>query len=176
MPFTPFHLGPGALFKAVGGHRFSFMVFGGAQVLMDIEPLVGMIQGSAVLHGYTHTLAGALLIGSVAGAIGKPVSAFVLKKLRMLHQPFTWLAAFTGAFAGTFSHLVFDALMHADMRPWWPLADSNDLLGLVPLGTAFTKTKEEKPCIPGSEIALPSSPAWWLEVCSTWGSFSPAAT
>ena len=135
MPFTPFHLGPGALFKAVGGHHFSFMVFGGAQVLMDIEPLVGMIQGSAVLHGYTHTLAGALLIGSVAGAIGKPVSAFVLKKLRMLHQPFTWLAAFTGAFAGTFSHLVFDALMHADMRPWWPLADSNDLLGLVPLGT-----------------------------------------
>ena len=134
MPFTPFHLGPGALFKAIGGHRFSFMVFGGAQVLMDIEPLLGIIQGSSVLHGYTHTLAGALLIGAVAGAIGKPVSSLVLEKLRMLRQPLSWQAAFTGAFAGTFSHVVFDALMHADMRPWWPLADSNGLLGLVPLG------------------------------------------
>ncbi len=61
MPFTPFHLGPGALFKAVGGRHFSFMVFGGTQVLMDIEPLLGLIRGWPVLHGYTHTLAGALL-------------------------------------------------------------------------------------------------------------------
>ena len=135
MPITPFHLGPGALFKAVGGHRFSFMVFGGAQVLMDIEPLIAIIQGRAVLHGDTHTLAGALLIGIVAGMVGKPVSAFVLEKLGMLRHPLTWQAAFTGAFAGTFSHIVFDALMHADMRPWWPLADQNGLLGLVPLGT-----------------------------------------
>lgn len=36
MPFTPIHLGPGAACKAIGGRHFSFMVFGGAQVLMDI--------------------------------------------------------------------------------------------------------------------------------------------
>ena len=39
MPFTPIHLGPGAALKAIGGRHFSFMVFGGSQVLMDIEPL-----------------------------------------------------------------------------------------------------------------------------------------
>ena len=50
MPFTPFHLGPGAVFKAIGGRHFSFMVFGGAQVLMDIEPLVGILRGSVVLR------------------------------------------------------------------------------------------------------------------------------
>ena len=133
MPFTPFHLGPGAIFKAAGGHRFSFMVFGGAQVMMDIEPLLAIIQGKAVLHGYTHTLAGALVIGIAAGLIGRPVSAFVLARCNIPHQPLTWPAAFTGAFAGTFSHVVFDALMHADMRPWWPFADSNALLGRVPL-------------------------------------------
>jgi hypothetical protein len=45
VPFTPFHLGPGLAFKAVSGKHFSFMVFAGAQVLMDIEPLVAIIQG-----------------------------------------------------------------------------------------------------------------------------------
>ncbi len=78
MPFTPFHLGPGAAFKAVGGKHFSFMVFGGAQVLMDIEPLVAIVQGWPILHGVTHTILGALVIGLVAGAIGRPISEFVL--------------------------------------------------------------------------------------------------
>jgi hypothetical protein len=51
MPFTPFHLGPGAAVKAIAGDDFSFIVFGGAQALMDIEPLVHMVRGDAVLHG-----------------------------------------------------------------------------------------------------------------------------
>ena len=49
MPFAPLHLGPGAAFKAIGGKHFSFMVFGGAQVLMDIEPLIGIVQRWTVL-------------------------------------------------------------------------------------------------------------------------------
>jgi membrane-bound metal-dependent hydrolase YbcI (DUF457 family) len=134
MPFTPFHLGPGALFKAVGGRHFSFMVFGGSQVLMDIEPLIGIIQGKAVLHGYTHTLLGALLIGTVAGLIGRPISAYVLKLLSVPHHPFTWAASFAGAYVGTFSHVALDALMHGDMNPWWPFAMGNPLLGSVRLG------------------------------------------
>ncbi len=31
MPFTLIHMGPGAAFKALGGRRFSLMVFGFAQ-------------------------------------------------------------------------------------------------------------------------------------------------
>lgn len=134
MPFTPFHLGPGALFKALGWQHFSFMVFGGSQVLMDIEPLIGILQGKAVLHGYTHTLLGALIIGAIAGIIGKPISAFVLRLLSIPHHPFTWTASFAGAFVGTFSHLGLDALMHADMNPWWPFVAGNPLLGSVSLG------------------------------------------
>jgi hypothetical protein len=45
MPFTSFHLGPGAVFKAVGGRHFSFMIFGGSQVLMDVESLVHIPSG-----------------------------------------------------------------------------------------------------------------------------------
>ena len=81
MPFTPIHLGTGSVFKVIGGKHFSFMVFGGAQVLMDIEPLIGILRGWDVLHGYTHTLLGALVIGTIAGIIGKPISAVVLKWL-----------------------------------------------------------------------------------------------
>ncbi len=123
------------MFKAIGGERFSFMVFGGSQVLMDIEPLIGIIQGWPVLHGYTHTLAGALAIGVVAALTGKPVSNFVLRLFGRLHHPVTWSAAFTGALAGSFSHIIFDAIMHADMRPWWPLGDGNGLLGVMSLGS-----------------------------------------
>jgi hypothetical protein len=135
MPFTPFHLGPGAAFKAVGGRHFSFMVFGGTQVLMDIEPLVGIIQGRAVLHGYSHSILGALVIGLLAGLIGKPISRFTLDMLRIRHAPFTWTAAFAGAFVGSFSHIALDALMHGDMKPFWPLAQGNSLLGLIPVGS-----------------------------------------
>ena len=129
MPFTPFHLGPGAAFKAIGGRHFSFMVFGGAQVLMDVEPLIRILRGDFLLHGYTHSLAGALLIGVVAALIGKPISAYVLAALRLPHHPLTWFPAFSGAMIGTFSHVALDAVMHADMQPWWPLASGNDLLG-----------------------------------------------
>ena len=76
MPFTPIHLGPGLAFKALGGRHFSFMVFGGAQVLMDLEPLIGILQDRDVLHGVTHTWLGALVIGSVAAVKESPNARF----------------------------------------------------------------------------------------------------
>ncbi|RDZ29128.1 hypothetical protein [Lysobacter silvisoli] len=128
MPFTPIHLGPGLAFKAIGGRHFSFMVFGGAQVLMDIEPLVGILRGWPVLHGYTHTVLGALLIGLLAGAIGRPISETCLRWLRLPHAPFTWPASFAGGLIGTYSHVLLDAIMHSDMHPAWPLSAANPLL------------------------------------------------
>jgi len=131
MPFTPFHLGAGAVFKAIGGTRFSFMVFGGTQVLMDIEPLVGMLRGADILHGYTHTIAGAALIGGLAGAIGKSISTQALNGLGIAHLPITWRVAFVSAWLGSFSHLLLDGIMHADMRPLWPFAQDNPLLDRI---------------------------------------------
>lgn len=107
------------------------MVFGGSQVMMDIEPLIGIILDKPILHGYTHTILGALLIGLVAAVIGKPISSLVLKHLKIPHFPFTWIAAFSGALVGTFSHIGFDAVMHSDMNPLWPAAQGNGLLGIV---------------------------------------------
>ena len=134
MPFTPFHLGPGALFKAAGGTRFSFLIFGGSQVLMDIEPLVRLIRGDAVVHGITHTLLGALVIGIVSAAVGRPLSEAALRYLDIAPRSITWPVAFISAFVGTFSHIALDAVMHPDIRPFWPVATSNDLLGVISVG------------------------------------------
>ena len=131
MPFTPIHLGPGLAFKAIGGRHFSFMVFGGAQVLMDLEPLIGILQNRDVLHGVTHTGLGALVIGSVAAVIGKPISTMVLRWRKIPHPPLTWLAAMTGAYVGTCSHVLLDAIRHADMAPAWPLLRGNPMLDLI---------------------------------------------
>lgn len=134
MPFTPFHLGPGALFKGAGGGRFSFMVFGGTQVLMDIEPLIRILQGDEILHGMTHTVAGAFVIGLIAGATGKPISEIVLKFFGLLREPITWNVSFLTAMIGTFTHVLFDGVMHNDMNPLWPFALGNPLLGLIDVG------------------------------------------
>lgn len=110
------------------------MVFGGSQVLMDIEPLVGIIQNKAILHGYTHTILGALLVGLVSGVVGRPISAFALKLMQIKYDPFTWTASFSGTFIGTFSHIGFDAVMHSDMNPLWPIIHGNSLLGVISIG------------------------------------------
>jgi hypothetical protein len=134
MPFTPLHLGPGAAFKAIGGRHFSFLVFGGAQVLMDLQPLAAMLGADVELHGKSHTLLGALLIGAVAFATGKPVGDFVLRRSGIAHRPLTWTAAATGAWIGTFSHVALDAVMHPDLVPEWPWFEGNPLLYSLSFG------------------------------------------
>ena len=135
MPFTPLHMGPGLLLKSLLQGSFSLMVFGWAQILMDVEPLVAMIRGEGVLHGASHTWAGALLIGGVAALSGKPAAVLGLRLFRLAsHLPLSWPVAFASAWIGTFSHVLLDGVMHADMQPLRPFTDGNGLLGLVSVG------------------------------------------
>lgn len=94
-------MGAALLLKPALRQRFSVLVFGASQVAIDIEPLVRMLRDDDILHGWTHTVPGALL----------------------------------SAWIGTGSHLLFDAIMHADMRPLAPLSAYNPLLGAVSLST-----------------------------------------
>jgi hypothetical protein len=133
VPFTPFHLGAGAVFKAAGGRHFSFMVFGGTQVLMDLEPGYMLITGGTPLHGPSHTLGGALVLGIFGALIGKPISELAFRLVGRVDLRIGWTAAITGALFGSFSHVLLDAIMHADMRPWWPFTGTNGLLGWLPI-------------------------------------------
>jgi ribosomal-protein-alanine N-acetyltransferase len=142
MPFTPFHMGAGLAVKGVAGHRFSVLMFGLAQVAMDIQPGIGLILGSEVLHGWTHTYAGATLIALIVLALGRPLALLILRRwnrelvghrLAWLVSPeqLDWKAAAAGAFVGTYSHVALDSLMHADMHPWAPYSQANAMLQAI---------------------------------------------
>lgn len=146
MPFTPLHMGPGLAVKSVAGRHFSLMVFGFSQVAIDLEPLVRIIRGDTVLHGFTHTYAGATLIGLVSLFLGRPVCQWLLDRWTPgLHSPFThwlrgpeaipWPAAISGAVIGAYSHILLDSIMHADMQPLAPLSSANPLLLIIPIDT-----------------------------------------
>ena len=142
MPVTPLHMGPGLAMKAVAGRHFSLVVFGFSQVAIDIEPLVRIVRGDAILHGFTHTYVGATVVALVSVVVGRPVGQFLLRYwnpdpsspfLNWLPTPkvISWSAAIVGAFAGTYSHVFFDSIMHSDMRPFALFSEDNALLHVI---------------------------------------------
>ena len=134
MPFTPFHFGPGALIHAVAPRHVSFLAFCGANVLMDTEPLYFMLTGQEPLHRFFHTYVGATLV--MAATVALFLLALRLAVRLRLPDPFDWQsltrrAVLGGAAAGSYSHIVFDSVMHADIRPWAPFSPANALYALI---------------------------------------------
>ena len=74
MPFTPIHMGPGILIKALLQGSFSLMVFGWSQIVMDIQPLIVLITGEGHLHGFSHTYIGGTLLAVFSALSGKYLS------------------------------------------------------------------------------------------------------
>jgi membrane-bound metal-dependent hydrolase YbcI (DUF457 family) len=132
MPFTPLHLGPGLAIKGLIPKHFSFSMFALANVAMDVEPLYRMWRIEFPVHGFSHTLTGALLIAAGTAIAGRAVITAAWRLYGRLGDgenfSMTWLQAWSGALLGTGSHLLLDAVMHADLRPFSPLTDANPLL------------------------------------------------
>lgn len=136
MPFTPFHMGPGLLVKALLQGSFSLMVFGWAQIIMDIQPLVVFLSGEGHLHGFSHTYIGATLIGVGSALTGKYAAEFCLRLIgQARYLPISWPVAIASAFIGSFSHVLLDSVMHADVEPFSPFMLNNPFLGFVSVGT-----------------------------------------
>lgn len=134
MPFTPFHMGPGILIKALMGGSFSLMVFGWTQIVMDIQPLIVLISGEGHLHGFSHTYLGATLLAIFSALTGKYLSQFGLWVLRIEPSPhvsIAWWIVFLSAFIGSFSHVILDSIMHADVQPFFPLSSHNIFLEII---------------------------------------------
>jgi len=142
MPFTPFHLGAALIVKPAAQRNFSVLSFGLAQLAMDIEPMVGMIRNSDVLHGPSHTVIGALFIAFIVAWMAPSICNLILRRynlevrflgLEWLQEPdsVTRTAVMTGAFFGTLSHIILDSLMHFDIHPLAPFSDANPLLNRV---------------------------------------------
>ena len=142
MPFTPFHFGPAAVLKAVAPRHFSFGIFCFAQVVTDAEVLVHMARGGEALHQHFHTYLGATGAGLVSWLAGRPVCGAALRwwrktdglPLKEYYDPppkITPLAAISGAFIGTYSHVFLDSLIYAEMTPLAPFSLANPVFGLI---------------------------------------------
>ena len=134
MPFTPFHMGPGLVLKALFQGGFSLIIFGWAQIVMDIQPLIVMVSGEGHLHGFSHTYIGALLLAIFSALSGKYLAEIFLSTLGPSSKwqvKISWWACFLSAFIGTFSHVFLDSIMHADVEPFYPVTTANGFLGLI---------------------------------------------
>ena len=135
MPFTPFHMGPGIAIKALLQGSFSLMVFGWSQIIMDLQPLWVLLSGHGRLHGFSHTFAGATLLALLAAITGKylvePGLAILSIATKQKVVKIGWLVALLSAVTGCFSHVLLDAIMHPDMRPFYPWLADNGLLGIL---------------------------------------------
>lgn len=139
MPFTPLHLGPGVLVKAIAPRTFSFSAFAATQVLIDVEPLYNILRSAWPLHAVMHSLVLSTGIGLLVG-LAVPFASPLLE-----HLPVGWRshlkaetsvsATLLGGLLGGVSHPLLDALMHQDLKPFWPFSDANPLLGAVDLMT-----------------------------------------
>ena len=117
-------------------------MFALANILIDLEPILLFVFTGDPAHPWLHTLPGAIGVAVVAASAGRrPCEAFLRWWNRQLSPAQAkWLAAETritraaawsGALLGTLSHILLDAIMHADVRPFWPLQEANTLQGLI---------------------------------------------
>jgi hypothetical protein len=132
-------MGPGLLVKALLQGSFSLMVFGWAQIIMDIQPLAVLLTGEGRLHGFSHTYAGATLIGIGSALTGKYAAEFGLRIIgQVRYLPISWPVASTSAFIGSFSHVLIDSVMHADLQPFAPFMINNPFLGSLSIKALHT--------------------------------------
>lgn len=134
MPFTLFHLGPALAFGLPLRKYLHVPTFIVANVILDIEPLIGMyFPSSYPLHGYVHTFLAAFVVGIIL--------AFVMFKLEnYLHNFYTTIkletskkmkirSFFVAGVFGTMLHVLFDSFLYSEMIPFFPFS-GNPLLSL----------------------------------------------
>jgi membrane-bound metal-dependent hydrolase YbcI (DUF457 family) len=133
MPFTPFHFGLSASIAFPLKRTIDIPVFILANVAIDIEPLTVMIFNlSYPLHGYAHSFLGAGLVGALWGFVafkGKGILGGVMHFFGLTYQT-TITKAIISGILGAFSHVLLDAPIYTDIKPFYPLS-INPLYGLV---------------------------------------------
>ncbi|MHC4250374.1 MAG: hypothetical protein ACYS9X_14695 [Planctomycetota bacterium] len=142
MPLTPYHFGPHACVALPLRRYLDVSVFIGANVIVDIEPLIVMRFGLIAvypLHGYAHTFLLGALVGLAWATAMYPLRGLIGKAMRLVRLPYepTYLKMALSGVLGVWLHVIFDSLLlYRDIRPFFPL-DANPFLGLVSWGTLY---------------------------------------
>ena len=135
MPFTPFHFGPGLLFKSISPARFSFTAFVATQVVIDFETLYFLVRQEWPVHRFLHSVPGSLLAGLVTWVLVRAAGALLLRTLASpaaLIEDLKPVSVAIGCGIGGVSHAVLDNVMHDDSRLLYPI-ETPGLQGLVGL-------------------------------------------
>ncbi len=139
MPFTPYHFGPAFL---IGVLAFPFLDIAAlmiSSVVLDLEPLAVLMFGlSGPLHGNLHTFLGAAIVAvltaCVIWVIRTPLQQ-LLSLFALSHDP-TFSTVLISSVIGTYSHVLLDSFLYAEMNPFFPLL-GNPLQGLIEAATIY---------------------------------------
>ena len=128
MPVTPLHTGIPGLVSYFYPRRVDIFSAILGSVLCDTDFFLYLLFGTPI-HGFFHTFMGATVMGIILVVL-----------IRLLQRPvisikkwFRWetgsdmRSIILGAFLGTFSHVLLDSLIYADMEPFSPV-DGNPFL------------------------------------------------
>jgi len=133
MPFTPFHFGPSACIALPFNKKIDLPVFILVNVAIDLETLITMVFNlSYPFHGYAHTFLGATAIGIIWGLTAFSFRQFIgrLMKIVRLSYATTLRKCIYSAILGGWLHVLLDAPLYTDIRPFYPL-NHNPLYGIV---------------------------------------------
>lgn len=139
MPFTPFHFGPGYFVKSILMRRFHFLAFVLVQVLIDCETAYNIYFQNARLHTFFHTYLGSLVILPISYIVLR-LAMFTVKALelplmlKVFSEEASTKVMFISLWVGAWSHVLFDSIMHSDVRPFWPFLDKNSFNDLIEVG------------------------------------------
>jgi hypothetical protein len=142
MPFTPFHLGFGLLAKAALPGRMSLTSFTLTQFCIDVETLYHLSRSEWPAHRQLHSVVGGCAVGllvaggllltrRIAQHVGRVTLGEDVARSPLVSAETSGMGTLLGGLLGGASHSMLDAIMHSDVRPLWPLAGGNPLLGLV---------------------------------------------
>ncbi len=142
MPFTPFHFGPGLLFKALAPRRMSWVGFCLSQVAIDCETLYYIVNEAYPLHRTAHTFIGATVVGlAVGGALclARDIifkwfprwEEVIRRQTGIIRSETGKFGLLAGSLVGGVTHPFFDGVMHRDVVPFWPFLPGNPFWRLV---------------------------------------------
>ena len=140
MPFTPFHFGPHACVSLPLCRRLDIPIFLGANVAIDIEPLLVMTYNlNYPLHGCCHTLLIGGLVGLVLGSAAYPLRHFIGKGMNVLRLPYgpTFAKMALSGLLGAWLHVLFDTPMYTVIKPFYPL-QANPLYGCLSIDAVYS--------------------------------------
>lgn len=128
-------MGPAIAVKAVIPNKFSLLIFGWSQILIDMEPLIFHLTGQGGHHGLTHNFLGATFLAIFSAITGRYLLNIgaQLPGIKKILAAVNWRIAMLSAFIGDYSHVLFDALVHEDVTPFAPFDLRNPLSGFVSL-------------------------------------------